>query len=188
MPELDPTKCQFVKRDKQCKAYPVKGTDRCYAHTFHNQNYPVRNEMEGNKVIGIYLKNGEYIDTELYSSGYFFSVPKRLHEKEIASYIGPEGIAVFSSLSSHVRRSLKDGTVPAPCAFPEIETIANETGMNVQRVRRAIKKLEECNILLVIHRWRDKDSGFSFPYQTERCEQTSNNYYVISSDDWEPPE
>jgi hypothetical protein len=185
--ELDPKRCQVVKKGVQCGAYPLKGTDRCYAHTKHEQDYP-RGFLRKEDGLVALMKNGGRVPLEFYNAGDFFSVPNRITDPQIAKYIGASGIAVFIAICSHVRRFYDDGEKRPPMSFPEIETIASECGCDARHVRRVIERLVKCNILMVVRMWKNKRTKRRTQEPSDLVgkgwEPMSNRYYIKQQDTW----
>jgi len=83
--------------------------------------------------------------------------------------IGPFAIAVYNALAMHVDADEQSG-------YPSVANIADLTGMSDRQVQRSIARLEGWNIICKEARFTDID----------RKEQTSNEYTLLSVDEWIP--
>lgn len=83
--------------------------------------------------------------------------------------IGPYAIAVYNALAMHVDADEQSG-------YPSIAKIADLTGMSDRQVQRSIARLEGWNIICKEARFTD----------ITRKEQTSNEYTLLSVDEWIP--
>ena len=85
----------------------------------------------------------------------------------LGRYLGPTCIAVYVSLCRHANNNQE--------CFPSQTKIAEEIGSTDRSVRRAIKKLEEHNVIRLI---RERKSGGQW---------LNNTYYLLDKVEWVYP-
>jgi hypothetical protein len=84
--------------------------------------------------------------------------------------IGPYGIAVYMALLTYADKRRT--------CFPSLQTLSTILKINKKTVLKSLKRLEDCGLVRIEHRYRQREDG--------RSECLANRYTIVDPDDAQP--